>query len=68
MHVWGAVAPEERMQHDSYTCARFPGSIGWPTQRLEGPANFFGAIGGMELHQECPLECRRKGHPEWKFC
>ena len=66
-HVWRVWARDDSVQHDSYTCARFPGSVGWPTQRLNTTDhNFFGAVGPVEFMQVCPVQCRRQ--QDWKYC
>ena len=45
-HVWGRWGRADCLQHDSYTCSMFPGSTGWPTQRLNTTDhNYFGAVG-----------------------
>ena len=61
---WGS---DVAVQHDSFSCHKFPKSIGFPTQRKpEKNGNFVG--GRSFLRKECPISCRRKGHPEWTFC
>ena len=52
-------------------CASFPGSIGFPTQRLNEINNFVGSvvIKNRKLKKNCPRKCRRKGHEEdWIYC
>ena len=45
-YVWKTWGYEDSLHHDSYTCSRFPGSTGWPTQRLNTTDhNYFGAVG-----------------------
>jgi len=57
-------AQHSLMQHDSYSCADFPGSKGFPTQRIRRPGNFVGAVATKRkkhfLWQVCPKQCRRK--------
>ena len=65
-HVWGEI-PGGVVQHDSYACHKFPGTIGFPSQR----PNSTGFIGNIDKDEpdkvvECPKKCRRKG--SWKFC
>ena len=69
-HVWNQWAREDSLHHDSYTCWRFPGSTGWPTQRLNTTQyNYFGAVGPVEFMKKCPSNCRRKGHEkDWVYC
>ena len=54
------------LQHDSYTCSYFPGSIGFPTERKDNDYNFIAAVGDMKIWEECPESCRRK--QKWKYC
>merc|ERR1712235_60263 len=50
------------MQHSSYRCSEFPGSIGFPTRRRKIPSNFVGAPVWRKrvLWEKCPKNCRRK--------
>ncbi|KAF2368886.1 hypothetical protein FHG87_000342 [Trinorchestia longiramus] len=58
--------------HDSYTCAHFPGSVPFPTQRQDG--QFVGNRRYREkyrnetLRKKCPINCRPRAHPGWEFC
>ena len=68
--LWGK---SKALTHDSYFCMKYPGSIGFPTQRKPGIGNFVGAAVGrgdyidvMKKKNECPLKCRR--NKNWKFC
>ena len=67
-NVWRPWGSMNSVQHDSYCCRQFPGSIGFPTQRRNEAYNFFGSAGPQPLWQECPVECRREGHKEWTHC
>ena len=70
-HVWNVFgSPNNTMQHDSYTCQWFKGSVGWPTQRKIEPNNFVGAIiaENLTLNKTCPKECRRKNKDDWEYC
>ena len=49
-----------------FRCDRYPGSVGFPSQRRNETANFVG--GKSSIWKECPEKCRRKDHLEWKFC
>ena len=61
---WGK---DVAVEHDSFNCGKFNNSVGFPTERKqEKMGNFVGGRG--VLWRECPLSCRREGHPEWKFC
>ena len=47
-YVWNTWGRGDSLHHDSYTCTRFPGSTGWPTQRINTTDhNFFGAVGRL---------------------
>ena len=69
-HVWKVFeGPKNIFQHDSYHCDKFSGSSPWPTQRLMKPWNFVGADPAIRTtKKECPMACRPKSHPEWKYC
>ena len=62
-HIWSWNIP---LQHDSYTCNHYPGSIGFPTQRRDQDFNFIGAVGNMRIWSECPEMCRR--NKNWTHC
>ena len=67
-YVW-PWARHMALEHDSYTCHMYPGSVGFPTQRKEGPNNFVAAVvseGGGSLWKMCPRKCRRR--QEWEHC
>jgi len=68
-YVW-PWAREVSVQHDSYTCSQFPGSVGFPTARSKKPNNFVGAVEaeGHQLWQQCPKRCRRQHHMDWSHC
>lgn len=67
-YLWVGWGKRMTLQHDSYTCSRFPGSIGFPTQREDGPNNFVASVvkEGNTMKQKCPKKCRR--HLEWEYC
>ena len=68
-HVWHVWGKNDAIQHDSYCCRSFPGSIGFPTQRKNESYNFFGSVGPEPFWQKCPRECRREGHKDdWIYC
>ena len=57
--------------HDSYTCGTFAinETRGFPTQRLEEPFNFVGAVAGENgnvMLEPCPPPCR--SHQDWIYC
>ena len=66
--VWKVFGSKRTMQHDSYLCSIYKGSIGFPTQRSMKPNNFVGAVvtENVTLKQKCPLKCRR--NVKWKYC
>ena len=73
-HVWHW-ARHDVLQHGSYLCLQYPGSVGLPTQRNNTSNNFVGAVvnfhhpGIYKLWRECPRECRREGRKdEWIHC
>ncbi len=35
---------------------------------IQGPGNFVGSIGEMEVKAKCPAACRHKDHPDWELC
>ena len=61
------------LQHDSYLCNQFPGSISFPTKRKDEDFNFVGAraftnspLRKIRVWEVCPEECRR--NKEWEHC
>lgn len=64
-HPWGRASS---VQHDSYLCKYFPGSIGFPTRRKMEPNNYVASVwkDGEQIAKKCPKECRR--HPDWIYC
>ena len=64
-YVW-PWARNMSLQHDSYTCHHYPGSVGFPTQRRDEDYNFIAAVGNMRIWVECPQLCRR--HKHWAHC
>ena len=62
---WGK---NNAMQHDSYHCHKFPGSVGWPTQRKIEPSNYVSAVTKYNATtlKICPVQCRR--NPSWEYC
>ena len=66
--VWKTFGRHQVMQHDSYLCKFYKGSVGFPTQRLMQPNNFVGAVEyeNITVKRKCPVECRRNS--EWQYC
>ena len=64
-YLWPRVK-NDSIQHDSYLCKSFPGSLPYPRQRL---ANHH-VIGtkGVYVVPECPKDCRLKEHADWLYC
>lgn len=58
------------LQHDSYLCRRYSGSVPWPTQRPMEPNNYVGSVvvQNYTLKDVCPKECRPKDHQDWIHC
>ena len=70
-HVWNAFdSPNNTMQHDSYTCEWYKGSVAWPVERIIEPNNFVGAViaENITLDKKCPKECRPLNKDEWEYC
>ena len=67
-HVWLSWGKRFSVQHDSYLCKMFRGSIGFPTQRQMVPNNFVASIykDNDTLTKRCPIDCRR--YREWEYC
>ena len=68
-YIWPKLK-NDVIQHDSYTCKRYPGSIPFPTQRYKN--EFVGCIShacsnGIK-DEKCPVECRPKDHQDWIYC
>ena len=69
-HIW-PWGRNMSLQHDSYLCQKYPGSVGFPTERINEDFNFVGArahttVESHWLWKKCPLVCRRE--KEWEFC
>lgn len=63
--VWPELL-EDVMQHDSFLCDMFDGSIPFPTQRKR---YFVGCVRPCKpFKKTCPLECRPESHIDWKSC
>ena len=63
-HVW-PWAKLDSMQHGSYKCAQYPGTIGFPTRREKKPGNYIASNNDI-IWRECPEICRR--HQNWTHC
>lgn len=64
------VAKDDSLQHDSYACQTFPGSIPYNTQRSNN-WEFIGCRRGCahrKLKKHCPVACRPKEHQDWLYC
>ena len=68
--VWPLFKHRLVLQHDSYLCKRYPGSVPWPKQRPEEPNNYVGSVvvQNYTLKDVCPKECRPKDHQDWIHC
>ena len=66
-YLW-PVLKNDVIQHDSYLCKKYPGSIPYPSQR----SAINEVIGGpreMGLRSPvCPKECRPRNHLDWLYC
>ena len=67
-YVWNPWGMKSSVQHDSYTCDQYPGSIGFPTQRLMEPNNYVASVwnDAEMIAKKCPPRCRR--YPSWLYC
>jgi len=67
-YVWRTWGKRSSVQHDSFFCEKFTGSIGFPTQRLIEKNNYVAAVwnDGEILKKKCPKPCRR--YPDWIHC
>ena len=56
--VWGKFSV---LQHDSFSCPKYPGAVGFPSQRQTSGWNFVGASPESNRPEniECPTQCRR---------
>ena len=68
-HVW-PVFKASSVQHDSYLCQRYQGSIPFPTKRPDEGSNYVGSkyLSMAKLDKECPKACRPKMHQDWLNC
>ena len=76
-YIW-PWAKDFAMGHDSYSCMKYANSRPFPTRRKDKFCNFVGCIGEasemflkrivFEKKNECPLACRPKSRPDWKYC
>ena len=67
-YVWNTWGRKSSLQHDSYLCDQFPGSIGFPTKRIMGPNNYVASVWKEKdfLRKRCPVKCRRQ--TGWVYC
>lgn len=71
--MWAAV---DSVQHDSYTCQRFPGyTVPFPTRRDAGDTTLYlgqvvdpDGAGTDEKLLKCPVTCRPPAHADWEYC
>ncbi|KAF2352236.1 hypothetical protein FHG87_017008 [Trinorchestia longiramus] len=60
------------VEHVSYHCQAYPGSIPFPTQRERGKYCGWGPYKIKEsqivVQIKCPEACRPKEHPQWLWC
>ncbi|XP_069952086.1 uncharacterized protein [Cherax quadricarinatus] len=70
-HMW-PWASGNVLVHDSYTCERFPGSLPFPSQRVNdtfvGMRTYRKEFANDGVRNECPVACRPKTHKDWKYC
>ncbi|TRY79883.1 hypothetical protein TCAL_05108, partial [Tigriopus californicus] len=68
-YVW-PWARRSSIQHDSYFCRDYRGTIPFPTEREMSVNNFVAAAvkSNGTLVKKCPKKCRPEAHPDWEFC
>jgi len=66
-YMW-PIVKKDSIQHDSFLCTMFPGSIPFPSQRK--PGIFVGCVRPCKIFNttECPKQCRPIDNQDWKFC
>ena len=64
--LW-SFAKHSVVQHDSFYCQFFTGSIPFPTKRRN---YYVGCVRNCSEKdvEECPVACRPKNHKDWMFC
>ena len=66
-YLWPEVK-NDVIQHDSYLCKSYPGSIAYPSQR-SSLNEIIGASRSWGFKaKECPKECRPRDHLDWLYC
>ncbi|XP_043213867.1 uncharacterized protein LOC122377647 [Amphibalanus amphitrite] len=76
--VWFHAAVDS-VQHDSYTCQRFPGyTVPFPTRRRNDTTQYLGQVirppegsgapAPAEKLLKCPPQCRPREHQDWEYC
>ncbi|XP_057303844.1 uncharacterized protein LOC130641169 [Hydractinia symbiolongicarpus] len=66
--VWPLVR-HDSMQHDGYSCERYPESYPFPSRRETNSSGFMGCKRPCtRVVPPCPLKCRPKNHQDWMFC
>ncbi|XP_018015586.1 uncharacterized protein LOC108672433, partial [Hyalella azteca] len=70
-HLWPFMQGD-LMEHDSYHCEIYPGSLPFPTQRREwrycGWGPYKASKRTIVFKKQCPMACRPKDHPDWTWC
>ena len=66
-YLW-PVLKNDVIQHDSYLCRKYPGSIPYPSKRLANN-EVIGTTREMGfIAPPCPKECRPRDHQDWLYC
>ena len=64
--VW-PIVKADTMQHDSYSCKKYPGARPFPNKRAN--YHFVGCIRPCgNWAKQCPIECRPPNHKYWRYC
>ena len=71
--IWDNIYPSREkyvMQHDSFFCKHYEGTIPFPTKRKDN-MEFVGCPGhscNWRNMPKCPKDCRPKNHQDWEYC
>ena len=55
------------IQHDSYLCKYYPGSIPYPSQRST-INEIIGCVQPCGAAKVCPKDCRQRDNLDWLYC
>ncbi|KAK7084321.1 hypothetical protein SK128_018624 [Halocaridina rubra] len=70
-YMW-PVVKKDVIMHDSYLCELFPGSLPFPSKRVNltfvGMRSYRELFMGDNVETPCPVECRPPNHKDWEYC